>query len=71
MNFTPSGSTYASAIGGALTVVLIAMLHQGLHWNIDVETGAAISVLCSALVGYLPASGRSPPPVSLPPPIKR
>ena len=55
---TPSGSTIGSGVGGAVAVVVISLLHQVLHWDIDAETAAAITVLCCAAAGYLPASGR-------------
>lgn len=55
---TPSGSTIGSSVGGAIAVVLITALHQALKWEIDPGTAAAITVLCCAAAGYLPASGR-------------
>jgi hypothetical protein len=45
-------------VGGALAVVLIAIVTQH-HWlDIDGVTGSAIGVLCAAGLGYLPRSGR-------------
>jgi exosome complex RNA-binding protein Rrp42 (RNase PH superfamily) len=57
MNLTPSGTTHASSVGGALAVVIISILsHHG--YTIDAVTAAAIATLCSAGLGYLSRAGR-------------
>jgi hypothetical protein len=54
---TPSGSTTGSGIGGAVAAVVIFILGR---YNITFPAGmeAAIAVLVSTLIGYIPASGR-------------
>lgn len=57
-NWTPSGSTNASSVGGALAVVVIAIVSQR-HWfEVDAITASALTVLLTAGLGYLPRSGR-------------
>lgn len=57
IGWSPSSSTSGSLIGGALSTILIAILKQhGI--DIDATTGGAIVMVLSALVGYLPKSGR-------------
>ena len=58
-SFIPSASTGGSALGGALAVIVLATLHQGLHWDIDLETAAAITTICCTIAGYIPQSGRT------------
>lgn len=54
--FVPSASTVGTSIGGALATIIIAIVDT--HWHVSAEVGAAIAVLCSAIAGYLPSSGR-------------
>jgi hypothetical protein len=57
-SWAPSGSTHASAVGGALAIVFTAIVTQN-HWLvIDPVTAAAFATLFSAGLGYLPSSGR-------------
>lgn len=53
----PSGSTIGSGLGGAVALVVIAIL-EGYHVPVSGSLAAAITTLCAALAGYLPASGR-------------
>lgn len=55
--WSPSGSTLGSSIGGAVAVIVIAIL-EGYHIPVSGSLAAAITTLCAALAGYLPASGR-------------
>ena len=53
----PSDSTSLSAVGGAIAVVVMAVLGQkGITFPAGVE--AAIAVIASTLLGYIPKSGR-------------
>lgn len=53
----PSNSTTATAVGGALATVTIAILGaKGITFPAGVE--AALAVIFATLAGYLPASGR-------------
>lgn len=53
----PSAATTASAAGGALAVVIVAVFHQyGINFAAGVE--AAIAVIITTIAGYLPAAGR-------------
>lgn len=59
INFAPSSSTVASAVGGALATITIAILGQmNIHFEAGVE--AALAVLFSVVAGYIPPSGRQP-----------
>jgi uncharacterized membrane protein len=59
--FAPSNSTTASALGGAVAVIVIAVCAQfGIYFEAGVE--AAIAVIAAAGLGYLPKSGRRPKP---------
>jgi hypothetical protein len=60
-SLTPSGSTNASSVGGALAIVLVSLLTQ-YHIQVDAVTAAAIATLFSAGLGYMPKSGRLPSP---------
>jgi hypothetical protein len=53
----PSGSTVGSGIGGSIAIIVIAIL-EGFHLSVSGSLAAAITTLCAALAGYLPASGR-------------
>lgn len=55
--FTPSGSTWASGLGGSLAIIVIAIL-EGSHITVSGSLAAAITTLCAAVAGYLPSSGR-------------
>lgn len=56
--WTPSGSTSASSVGGALSIVVIALLSQHHLLEVDAITASALTVLLTAGLGYLPRSGR-------------
>ena len=59
-SWTPSGSTNASSVGGSLAIVIVSICTQR-HWfDFDPVSATALGVLCSALLGYLPKSGRLP-----------
>lgn len=54
---TPSNSTNASLIGGALASLIIFFLgYKGMHLPAGLE--AAVATLATAAAGYLPRSGR-------------
>jgi hypothetical protein len=53
----PSGSTVGSGIGGSVAIIVISIL-EGCHISVSGALAAAITTLCAALAGYLPASGR-------------
>jgi len=54
---TPSNSTTFSALGGALSVIVIWVI--GLfHVVIPPEVAASIAVVVSTFAGYIPRSGR-------------
>jgi hypothetical protein len=53
----PSGSTVGSGVGGAVAIIVIAVL-ESYHLPVSGALAAAITTLCAALAGYLPASGR-------------
>lgn len=53
----PSNSTVGSGIGGSVAIIVIAIL-EGFHLSVSGSLAAAITTLCAALAGYLPASGR-------------
>lgn len=55
----PSNSTYASAIGGLGSTILIIVMTQGLGWKIDAVSGASIAAGVSALAGYFFNGGRA------------
>ena len=57
----PSASTTFTGFGGAVAIVVIAILKQK---NIDlgVEADVSLAVIFNTLAGYLPKSGRSRPP---------
>lgn len=57
----PSGSTVATGLGGAIAIVVIAILKQK---NIDlgVEADVSLAVIFNTLLGYFPKSGRARPP---------
>jgi hypothetical protein len=58
--WTPSGSTNASSVGGALAIVIVSVCSQR-HWfDFDPVTATALGVILSAVLGYLPQSGRLP-----------
>jgi hypothetical protein len=53
----PSNSTVGSGIGGALAVLIVMICHErGLDFPAGAE--AAISVLITAIAGYIPTAGR-------------
>lgn len=53
----PSNSTVGSGIGGALAVLIVMICHaRGLDFPAGAE--AAISVLITAIAGYIPTAGR-------------
>jgi hypothetical protein len=55
---TPSGSTTGSALGGALSAVIIYILGRyGITFPAGIE--AAIAAIVATVIGYLPASGRT------------
>lgn len=56
-SWTPSGSTVGSGIGGSVAIIVISIL-EGFHLTVSGSLAAAITTLCAALAGYLPASGR-------------
>ena len=62
VTWTPNVSTASTGLGGALAVIIISVLHQSLHWEVSPELAVSIGVVCATLAGYLPASGRNPPP---------
>ena len=53
----PSGSTVGSGIGGAIAIIVIAIL-ESYHIPVSGALAAAITTLCAGLAGYLPSSGR-------------
>lgn len=53
---TPSGSTVGSGIGGSIAIIVISILET--YHPVSGALAAAITTLCAALAGYLPASGR-------------
>jgi len=55
--YVPSNSTVATAFGGAVATVVIAVLGQyKIFFPAGVES--AIAVIVATVVGYLPKSGR-------------
>jgi len=54
----PSGSTLGSGAGGALAVVIVAIVNSYATHALDVVTVAAITTLCSTLAGYFFEGGR-------------
>jgi hypothetical protein len=53
----PSDSTSLSAVGGAIAVVVMSVLgSKGITFPAGME--AAIAVIASVILGYLPPSGR-------------
>jgi predicted acylesterase/phospholipase RssA len=55
----PSGSTYGSLIGGGVGTLLIIILTQVAHLQIDAVAGASIGAACAAVVGYFMNGGRA------------
>ncbi len=57
ISLQPSNSTTASALGGALAAITMAVLG---HFNITFPAGieASLAVVFCTLCGYLPSSGR-------------
>ncbi len=54
---TPSNSTNATAIGGALSALVIYCLSlKGITFPAGLES--AVAVICATIAGYLPNSGR-------------
>jgi hypothetical protein len=54
---TPSNSTNATAVGGALaTLIIYGLSLKGITFPPGAE--AAVAVLVAAIAGYLPQSGR-------------
>jgi hypothetical protein len=53
----PSDSTSLSAVGGAIAVVVMAVLGAK-HITFPAGVEASIAVIFSTLLGYLPPSGR-------------
>ena len=57
MTFHPvNGRPHANAagIGGALAIVIIAVLVNGLGWHIDATLGAAIGAITAYVAAWLP-----------------
>jgi hypothetical protein len=55
----PSTSTVASAIGGAVTSIVIWGLHQFAHVEIPGDVAAQVAVLATLSAGYFFSGGRS------------
>lgn len=54
----PSGSTIGSGMGGALAVIVVAMVQSLAKVTLDVVTVSAITTVCSTLAGYFFEGGR-------------
>lgn len=54
----PSGSTVGSLIGGGVGTLLIIVLTQVAHLQIDAVAGASIGAACAAAVGYFFSGGK-------------
>jgi hypothetical protein len=54
---TPSASTNATAVGGALATLIIYGLSFA-HITLPPGAEAAVAVLVASIAGWLPASGR-------------
>lgn len=55
----PSGSTVGSIIGGGVGTLLIIILTQIAHLQIDAVAGSSIGAACAALMGYFFNGGRA------------
>lgn len=58
-DLVPSGSTVGSAIGGGLGTLLLIVLTQVFHLQIDAVAGASIGGACAAALGYFLPGGRA------------
>lgn len=56
---TPSSSTVGSIIGGGVGTLLLIILTQVFHLQIDAVAGASIGGACAAFFGYFLNGGRA------------